>query len=190
MIIGLAGYAGVGKDTAGDILIQKYDYRRVGFADKIKSMLYDINPQVGSLDVQTLVNEQGWSGAKAIPEVRRLLQELGVAGRTFLGEDIWIWEALGEAVYVEQNQNADGGVEKITQKIVVTDVRFENEAKFIRDFGGQIWQVVKDGVRPVNEHISETDLIGFDFDKIITNNGSKEDLEKQIEEILNEIEKK
>lgn len=189
MIIGLAGYAGVGKDTVGDVLIQKYDYRRVAFADKVKSILYDIDPQIGSLTLQTIVNEQGWNVAKAIPEVRRLLQNLGFAGRTFLGEDIWIWEALGEAVYTETELNSDGGIDKISAKIVVTDVRFENEAKFIRDFGGQLWQVVKEGVKPINDHISETDLIGFGFDKTIVNNGSKEDLEKQIEELLNETTK-
>lgn len=186
MIIGLAGYAGVGKDTVGDILITEYNYRRVAFADKIKSILYDINPFIDNIPLRDMVNENGWSIAKANPEVRRLLQETGIAGRNFLGEDIWIWEALGEVVYMESNKNSDGGVTKVSEKIVVTDVRFENEARFIRDFGGQVWQVVKEGVKPINDHISEVDLIGYDFDKVITNNGSKEDLIEQIKALLNE----
>lgn len=182
MIIGLAGYAGAGKDTVGDILIQKYGYRRVAFADKIRSFLYDINPQIGSLTLQTIVNESGWDIAKINPEVRRLLQDTGIAGRNLLGEDIWIWESLGEVVYSAANTNADGGTSgSIEEKIVVTDVRFENEAKFIKDFGGQVWQVVREGVKPYNDHISEVDLIGYDFDKVITNNGSREDLEAQID---------
>lgn len=186
MIIGLAGYAGVGKDTVGDILITEHNYRRVAFADKVRSMIYDINPQVGGIPLQDLVNENGWSVAKAIPEVRRLLQDTGLAGRHLLGDDIWIWEALGEAVYTAPNLNQDGGIGKIVEKIVVTDVRFENEANFIKEFGGQIWQIVKEGVKPINDHISEVDLIGYDFDKVITNDGSKEELREQIKAILDE----
>lgn len=182
MIIGLAGYAGAGKDTVGDILIQKHGYRRVAFADKIKSILYDINPSIDGIPLRDMVNENGWSVAKAHPEVRRLLQETGIAGRNFLGEDIWIWESLGEVVYSEGNLNPDGGLNNtIKENIVVTDVRFENEAKFIKEFGGQVWQVVRDGVKPINDHISEVDLIGYDFDKVITNNGTREYLEAQID---------
>lgn len=182
MIIGLAGYAGAGKDTVGDILIQKHGYRRVAFADKIRSFLYDINPQVDGTTVQKLVDENGWDYAKAHPEVRRLLQDLGVSGRNLFGDDIWIWEALGEVVYAAANTTEDGGLtDSIEENIVVTDVRFENEAQFIKNFGGKVWQVVKDGLTPVNNHISETDLIGFDFDKTITNNGSILDLEAQLD---------
>mgnify|MGYP006281976585 CR=1 FL=1 len=134
MIIGLAGYAGAGKDTAGDILIQKHDYMRIAFADKIRAFIYDINPQVGSLTLQEVVAKDGWDVAKQIPEVRRLLQDTGIAG-------------------------------------------------FIRDFGGQVWQVVREGVKPINDHISETDLIGYDFDRTLTNT-TREELERQIDEAL------
>lgn len=184
MIIGLAGYAGAGKDTAGDILIQKHDYMRVAFADKIRAFIYDINPQVGSLTLREIVAKDGWDVAKQIPEVRRLLQDTGIAGRNLLGEDIWIWESLGTVVYSEANLDASGGTTgAISQKVVVTDVRFENEARFIRDFGGQVWQVVREGVKPINDHISETDLIGYDFDRTLTNT-TKEELERQIDEAL------
>ena len=91
MIIGLAGYAGAGKDTVGNILIEKHGFRRVAFADKIRSLVYDINPQVGGLTLKDIVDKDGWDVAKAIPEVRRLLQDTGIAGRNLLGEDIWIW---------------------------------------------------------------------------------------------------
>lgn len=187
MIIGLAGYAGAGKDTVGDVLISKHGYSRIAFADKIRSFLYDINPIIKwvanePIYLQKLVNDGGWDTAKQNSEVRRLLQDLGVSGRNLFGEDIWIWEALGWAVYAESNKNNDDGVEgSVNQNIVVTDVRFENEAKFIKEFGGQVWQVVRDGVKPINDHISEVDLIGYDFDKVIYNNGSREDIEAQID---------
>jgi hypothetical protein len=185
MIIGLAGYAGAGKDTVGNILIEKHKYRRVAFADKVRGLAYDINPIVEEKRrLQDIVTELGWDGAKQHPEVRRILQDTGLAGRNLLGEDIWIWEALGEVVYNEGamgNPSEEKELGKIEENIVITDVRFENEANFIRDFGGVVWQVVRDGVTPVNEHISETDLIGFDFDKTITNNGNLENLEGQID---------
>jgi hypothetical protein len=185
MIIGLAGYAGAGKDTVGNILIEKHGYRRIAFADKVRGLAYDINPIIdGKQRLQNIVEEIGWDEAKQHPEVRRVLQDTGLAGRNFLGEDIWIWEALGETIFNEGamgNPMEEKEQGSIKENIVITDVRFENEARFIKDFGGVVWQIVREGVSPVNDHISETDLIGFNFDKTLTNNGDLENLEAQID---------
>lgn len=71
-LVGLAGYAGSGKDTAAEILIAG-GYERIGFADPLK----------------TLATRIGWDGRK--DEVgRRLLQDLGLGVRDVLGEDAWV----------------------------------------------------------------------------------------------------
>lgn len=71
-LIGLAGYAGSGKDTAADVLVG-LGYERRAFAGALK-------------DLATRI---GWDGRKD-EAGRRLLQELGVAARDILGADVWV----------------------------------------------------------------------------------------------------
>jgi hypothetical protein len=165
-LIGLTGYAQSGKDTVASILVEKYGYTRIAFADKIREFLYGINPMVACSPtgyLQDLVNLVGWDAAKQEPQVRRLLQDLGVSARELLNEDIWITSALD-------------GVSK-DERVVVTDVRFENEATMIRAMGGQLWRVKRVGFGPVNEHVSESELAGYKVDQIFVNNGTLDDLE-------------
>ena len=167
MIIGLTGYAQSGKDTVAKILVEQYGYTRVAFADKIRDFLYDINPMVSGEPLQVKVDVDGWDKAKQHPEVRRLLQVTGVGARKIFGENFWVNQALGPMALAHP-------------KIVVTDVRFINEADTLRINGGQIWRVKRIGVSAVNAHISETELDGYPVDQIFTNNGTLEDLEAMI----------
>jgi hypothetical protein len=165
-LIGLTGYAQSGKDTVASILVEKYGYRRIAFADKIRDFLYGINPMVACSPtgyLQDLVNLVGWDNAKQEPQVRRLLQDLGISARELLDENIWITTALGKV-------NKD-------ERVVVTDVRFENEAMMLKLMGGQLWRVKRVGFGPVNEHVSESELDGYKVNQIFVNNGSIEDLE-------------
>jgi hypothetical protein len=168
-IIGLTGYAQSGKDTFASILVEKYGYSRIAFADKIRDFLYGINPMVGCSPtgyLQDLVNLVGWDKAKQEPQVRRLLQDLGISARDLISEDIWVTAALSS-------------VSK-DQRVVITDVRFENEAAMIKSMGGQLWRVKRSGVGPVNDHVSESEMDGYKVDQIFVNNGTLEDLENRI----------
>lgn len=164
-LIGLTGYAQSGKDTVASILVEKYGYRRIAFADKIRDFLYGVNPMVACSPtgyLQDLVNLVGWDKAKQEPQVRRLLQDLGISARELLDEDIWVNSAL---------KGVTSG-----ERIVVTDVRFENEAAKISLLGGQLWRIKRVGVGPVNDHVSESELDGYKVDQIFVNNGTLEDL--------------
>ena len=165
MIIGLTGYAQSGKDTVANILVEQYGYTRVAFADKIRDFLYEVNPMVGcspSGYLKDLVDLIGWDAAKQEPQVRRLLQDLGVGARKVFGEDFWIKQALVSTLK--------------HQKLVVTDVRFTNEAGMIKHFEGQVWRIKRNNVSAVNSHVSEHEMDGYPVDQIFTNNGSIEDL--------------
>jgi hypothetical protein len=169
MIIGLSGYARSGKDTVAQFLVENYGYTRVAFADNIRHMLLDLNPYVGigpsnynHTTLSDLVALNGWEGAKQHPEVRRLLQDLG--------EDVWINAALSTPT-----QN-DG--------LVITDVRFINEAEAIKNRGGQIWRVIRPGVTAVNSHISETQMDGYSYDRIVDNSGDFKDLSIEIASLI------
>jgi hypothetical protein len=168
-VIGLTGYAQSGKDTVASILVEKYGYRRVAFADKIKEFLYGINPMVACSPtgyLQDLVNLVGWDEAKQEPQVRRLLQDLGVSGRELLYPNVWVTPVLSTI--------------RSGDRVVVTDVRFENEAGAVKNMGGQLWRVKRLGFGPVNDHVSEYELDGYKVDQIFVNNGTLEDLETLI----------
>jgi len=176
MIIGLTGYAQSGKDTVAKILVDNYGYTRVAFADKIRELLYEMAPKVvlgydTHSNVQLMVDSFGWDKAKTNPEIRAMLQKLGMGARKVFGDDFWIKQALAPALKNE--------------KIVVTDVRFTNEANMVTHFGGQIWRVKRLGVEAVNDHISESEMDDYKVDQIFVNNGTIEDLESLVKTRMN-----
>ena len=167
MIIGLTGFARSGKDSVAKVLVDQYGFTRVAFADKIRELLYEINPIVNdsNFTIQGVVNEYGWEDAKVLfPEVRRLLQDLGVGARSLFGDTFWINQAIG-AIGVGQ------------PNVVITDVRFKNEADTLKANGAELWRVKRSGIVAYNRHISETDMDGYNVDQVFVNNGSLEDLE-------------
>ncbi|GGM55792.1 hypothetical protein GCM10012275_28620 [Longimycelium tulufanense] len=171
MIIGLSGYAQVGKDTVGSILIEHAVFERVSFADKVREVALAINPDIcfdyWHSNLRQLVETKGWEEAKKIEDVRRFLQRLGTeAIREHLGEDAWVNAALPD--YREYCSSHAG--------VVVTDVRFPNEAARIKDLDGEVWRVERPGYGPVNNHPSETAMDEWPFDRHIRNDGSLEDL--------------
>jgi hypothetical protein len=173
-LIGLTGYAQFGKDTLASILVENYGYSRIAFADTIRDFLYGINPMVACSPtgyLQDLINLVGWDKAKQEPQVRRLLQDLGISARELIDENIWVNAALSSV-------NAD-------DRVVVTDVRFENEAVAIKLMGGQLWRVKRLGVGPVNNHVSESELDWYKVDQIFVNNGSIDDLTMLVKTRMN-----
>lgn len=67
---------------------------------------------------------------------------------------------------------------------VITDVRFENEAKAIKNKKGIIIRIDRPGVIPVNDHASEIELDHWNFDYKIANTSDLSDLKENIEQIL------
>ena len=86
-----------------------------------------------------------------------------------------------------------------TPKWIITDTRFPNEAKAVKDHGGilirinrtSIYSVTSDffhGVMGVEKHPSETALDNYkDWDYVIDNDGSLEDLFEKVKEIYESI---
>lgn len=187
MIIGLCGFAQVGKDTLAAELVERDGYHRVAFADAMRNILYELNPiievprklflngtfwagrETQNVRLAEIIDKHGWDVAKVEnPEIRNLLQRLGTdGGRKYLGEDIWVRTALN-------NQQAD--------KLVVSDVRFPDEAEAIKVQGGIIVRIKRDGYEPINAHISETAYQDQDF--LITNNGTTEDLYNEFKKFI------
>jgi len=172
MIIGLSGYSSSGKDEVAKILIKDHGYKRIAFADAIREALYELNPFVSErLRVTDLVDEYGWDFAKKNAEVRRLLQIFGTeVGRAQFGEDVWAMKVLNELDFHD--------------KVVVTDVRFGNEFYGIKWNHGEMWRVERPGIEPANDHVSEHALDGWEFDRVIKNAGSLDDLAELVAEVM------
>lgn len=177
-VIGLAGYARSGKDVFARFVVE-HGYEQRAFATPLKGILYALDPTVhideGHATIQRLVDAFGWDAAKGHGEVRMLLQRLGTeGGRQHLGEDVWV-----DALFKSPSSG----------RVVVTDVRFPNEADAIRRRGGVVARVTRPGVRPVNAHRSETALDNFDFDFIVKNDGTVEDLKDRAQELVDAVER-
>lgn len=167
MIIGLSGYAQSGKDTVANILVEHYGFTRVAFADKIRELLYEMNPNLRDTLLQQAVNAHGWDEVKSDPTVRRMMQNLGVGARKLFGENFWVHQAMNSMANAHPN-------------IVVTDVRFINEADTLKTNGGQLWRVKRPGIEAVNTHISETEMDGYKVDQILHNGGTIEELDSLV----------
>lgn len=167
-VIGISGYARSGKDTIGQALATR-GFQRVSFADNIREALLALNP-LATPDVRIvdLIAAHGWEVAKdQFPEVRALLQRLGSeVGRNLIDPNIWVDLTFKKA--------PDGA------KIVVTDCRFPNEARAVKELGGQMWRVARPGFSPTNAHPSETALDDWNFDHHFDNVGTMEDLHAKV----------
>jgi hypothetical protein len=117
ILIGLHGPAGSGKSTIARHLVERRGFVPVSLADyfKIPSVVHD-----------GLSLVQVFGPVEKTAETRRFLQERGTErGRMVWGEDVWC-KHLGAHLY----KLARMGV----QRVVVDDVRFENEVKYLHGF--------------------------------------------------------
>ena len=174
MLIGFAGAAGAGKDSAAKVLINAGAERKA-FADPIRALLYALNPYTDDCACRLvdLVHDEGWENAKrSTPEVRRMLQALGLEVRKTANPSYWIDLTLTD----------------LAPQTVITDVRFPNEAEAIRALGGIIVQVVRKGIAPISGHESETQLPDHLVDVVINNDGTIKALHMKVQAALKEME--
>jgi hypothetical protein len=128
-IIGLCGYAGVGKDTAARHMD---GWKRYAFADCLKSDLVDLGSLIG-LDVFNLSGRD--------KEVfRPMFVAWGATARAFI-PDFWIFRMF-ENLKVNADENA---------KIVITDVRYPNEVDAIQRRGGKVIRIRRHCFGPAND---------------------------------------
>jgi hypothetical protein len=170
-VVGLQGYGGSGKSEVRKVL-----ERRGYVARHIKAPILrkaeDYLRDAGVPERLFHAYLDGHLKRIPIPEIggksgTELQQDIGQYGRT-LNPDIWlrIWERW-----------ADGQLEN-RKGVVQESVRHPNEADAIRDRGGLIFEVRRNGVGPVNGHVSES--LPTTPDAVIDNNGTLCDLESKV----------
>lgn len=179
-VIGLNGPIGAGKDTVAAYLGIYFTYKIMGFSDAVYESLYRLNPAIVLSAqrceyLQTMVDTHGWDHVKRrYPAVRAMLRIQGTEnGRNVHGADCWVKVA-------EERRK-----EFIDSRIVFRDLRFPNEADYIRSVGGEIWRIegrISDEVASLAKHVSEQHVI--EPDKIIINDGTLNRLYHRINTML------
>ncbi len=203
MIIGICGFIGCGKDTAADFLVNFHGFRRDSFAGTLKDAVaavfnWDRELLEGRTKEARAWREQvdpWWAERLNMPNLtpRLVLQLWGteVCRRSF-HDDIWI-------------ASVENKLRNSKDSIVISDCRFPNEIKSIKAAGGKvIW--VQRGITPhwydvaiqanrgvesakrfLEEqgiHASESSWAGTHFDAIVDNDGSLDDLYKQLKNLV------
>jgi len=212
MIIGISGRMGSGKNTVGDI-IEKICLTNEGplfeqkaFAGKLKqtaSLLTGI--PVEKFEDQefkkTLLGSE-WGTVKDIPlnaitpfadmefnvmmSVREFLQRLGTeAMRDGLHTNVWVNALFAD--YIPYSVTGSN-YEENESKWIITDMRFPNEMEAVELREGITIRVVRQDMHSLEAmipaHASETALDGAEFDYVIDNNGTLDELVEKVREIL------
>lgn len=111
---------------------------------------------------------------------RTLLQTLGTQySRQIVHPNIWVNATMSDYVV---SQFVDGTIKE--PNWIITDCRFPNEANAVKERGGINIRVNRPSTVEVSTHESETALDSYDFDYVIENTGTIEDLVVKVEEIL------
>ena len=209
MIIGVCGFIGSGKDTIADYLTNFHGFRRESFANTLKDAVaqvfgWDRTMLEGRTKQAREWREQvdpWWAERLNMPNLtpRWVLQYWGTeVCRKAFHDDIWI-------------ASLENKLRTSTDDIVISDCRFPNEIKSIKDAGGIVirvrrgdepewydsavsmnkgevsnmnWAISKDRIKSLGIHASETAWVGTDFDYVLDNNGTIDDLFNQVKDLV------
>lgn len=211
MIIGICGFIGSGKDTVADYLTNLHEFRRESFANSLKDSVahvfgWDRTMLEGRTKQAREWREQldvWWADRLNLPELtpRWVLQHWGTeVCRQGFHDDIWI-------------ASLENKLRNSQDDIVISDCRFPNEIAAIRrasglvvrvvrgpepnwyndalavnrgEFGNMKWTTSKSRLAKLKIHASETAWVGTEFDVILDNNGSLDDLYLQIQGLVSD----
>jgi hypothetical protein len=209
MIVGISGFIGCGKSTVAQWLTNDYNFRKDSFATSLKdacAMMFDWPRDMieGDTKESREWREQvdtWWAGKLGIPNFspRLALQLVGTDSlRNHFNEGIWFLTLENRV-----RKNPD-------QHVVISDVRFPNEIEFIKNQGGILLKVNR-GPAPVwyetalmankgnsiakkimtdtysQAHFSEWAWVGSKYDYELNNDGTLEDLEMQVKDIVKDV---
>jgi hypothetical protein len=189
MIIGLCGSQGSGKDTVANILISEYGFVKLTFASTLKdvvAILFSWSRDLleGLTEESRLWREtvdDFWSEKLSIPNFtpRKALQMIGTdLFRLHFNNDIWISIVENKISTILKNNPKTN--------IIISDCRFANEFSLIKQFpDSHIITIlrVKNSTNKI-AHSSETEWINYNFDAILQNDNSIDDLKTNLKSLL------
>ena len=189
MIIGLCGSQCSGKDTVANILISEYGFVKLTFASTLKDVVAILFSWPRDL-LEGLTEESRlwretvddfWSEKLSIPSFtpRKALQMIGTdLFRIHFNNDIWISIVENKiGAILKNNHNTN---------IVISDCRFTNEFSLIKQFPDSHIITILREKNSTNKiaHSSETEWVNYNFDTILQNDNSIDDLKTNLKSLL------
>lgn len=191
-IIGLTGPAGAGKDTAFEFIRSWGDangllIKRDAFADRMKQSAAAAFG-VGSSAAVAFCNQLKQPGVTIhiegltmpAPDFsgREFLQWYGTeAHREVFGEDFWTGVLFADISNEWKESDC---------VLVITDVRFPNEADAIYAAGGQVWKIDRPAAEgEAMSHVSELGIPKDQVSVTVANNGTLADLKRAVQTACN-----
>lgn len=171
MLIGLAGKKRSGKDTVARML-KEHGFVQSSFAAPIRSFVASLLG--ATLDELEIEKEDPIALLDGVTP-RHMMQTLGTEwGRELIHPELWLrsWRMRYQRyLYI--------GVD-----VVVSDVRFDNEARIIEQLGGVVVQIVRPGLPDADSHISETPLPENLIHGYLYNDSDMETLQQRVTDML------
>lgn len=173
ILIGITGPARAGKSTVARYLVE-HGFVEVSFAAPIKRAI------ATAFDIDIADLERADFKEAALPWLgkspRYLLQTLGTEwGRKMVAPDLWLIIAARRI----EKARAGGAV-----GVIVSDVRFDNEADFILARQGELWRIWREAAAAVRAHESERGINDSYPARGILNNGSFAELYTRVDALL------
>lgn len=176
MLIGVNGFAGVGKDTLGDILVADFGFTRFAFADKLKRAVSALTTL--SIEDINLYKNAGTevSFGDVHMTFRKFLQRFGTEmARDVFGDDFWTNQVIPVGV--------NTGMWHRGQKYVITDARFNNELRAIRRVAGYNVRVLRPTIGST-PHASEAEPDENLIDEVIINDSTIADFRIRVHRMI------
>lgn len=167
MLIGIAGFLRAGKTSMAEVLEKELGYAHLSFAEPIRKFTTDLLQAVDpTFDLEAHKTSRiGWLDGKT---PREIMQSMGTEwGRAQVHPELWLRHTMMRAAFCREN-----GL-----PVVISDVRFENEAAEIREQGGLVVWLHRPGCRPA-EHASEKGVPAHLVDVTIHNDSTLAQLAK------------
>lgn len=178
LLIGLAGRARVGKDTVARYLAAHLTLISYAFADPLKQAMAGMF-HLTAAQLEGAEKEQPlpWLGKSP----RELMQLLGTEwGRDLVHPQLWL-------LLAEQNLQLLVEHDQAMKGVVIRDVRFNNEADWIRSKGGVILHIYRPDAAAVAEHPSEAGIARCSSDFGLANDGTLEELYDKLDSFINTL---
>jgi hypothetical protein len=182
MIIGITGKKFNGKDTISDYIVCKYKFTKIAYAEPLKEVCRNLF---------NFTDEQLYGNKKE--ELDPFWNITPRQAFQYIGTDMIRNNMEGLVKGVNNNfwvkcleKRILDLISRGVTNIIVSDIRFENEAALIKKFNGYVIKVIRN-ISNNDNHSSEVEIDNIQEDILIENKGTLEKLYSKIDSYLTYI---
>ena len=173
ILVGLTGKSEVGKSLASEHLKRAYSMHRMAFASPLKRMMIAMG----------VPEENVWGDKKEEPlellcghSARHAMQTLGTEWGRSMNPNLWT------------NLFVDEYLREQRERVVVDDLRFDNEASVIQELGGIVVEIRRPTLEITGmkyEHASEAGVTIADY--AVWNDGTPWDFREKLDLLMKNV---